>query len=111
MTDTPDEANLRRDALDPVLGPELRAHGKVASESERAAEIDPLPDLQQYGGPILSITGSNSDEASPLHKLVPRMQHQRIGGTSHWIHMDKPGEFNRMLDSFLASLAIPLSVP
>jgi pimeloyl-ACP methyl ester carboxylesterase len=32
---------------------------------------------------------------------VPDLPHKVVTGTSHWLHMDKPEEFNRILDEFL----------
>jgi pimeloyl-ACP methyl ester carboxylesterase len=40
-----------------------------------------------------------------LHRQVPDVSRKVIAGTSHWAHMDKPQEFNRLLDEFLAWLA------
>jgi pimeloyl-ACP methyl ester carboxylesterase len=30
-----------------------------------------------------------------------------VTGTGHWIHLDQPGELNRMLDEFIASIEMP----
>jgi pimeloyl-ACP methyl ester carboxylesterase len=32
------------------------------------------------------------------------MDHVVIDGTGHWIHLDQPAEFNRVLDQVLAGL-------
>jgi pimeloyl-ACP methyl ester carboxylesterase len=36
--------------------------------------------------------------------LLPQLPSTMIAGTSHWPHLDKPDEFNRVLDGFLATL-------
>ena len=40
-----------------------------------------------------------------LHKLAPDIPRRVVTGTSHWPHLDKPEEFNRLLDAFLANIS------
>jgi pimeloyl-ACP methyl ester carboxylesterase len=65
---------------------------------------DPLPALIRYRGPILSIITPFNDAPYSLHRLHPALPHRRIDGTGHWLQLDKPGEFNRLLDEFLLSV-------
>jgi pimeloyl-ACP methyl ester carboxylesterase len=65
---------------------------------------DPLPALRRYPGPKLAVFTPHSDQPYDLHHAVPGIGHRRIDGTSHWMHMDKPDEFNRVLDAFLATI-------
>jgi pimeloyl-ACP methyl ester carboxylesterase len=65
---------------------------------------DPLPALNRYRGPILSIITPFNDAPFSLHRLHPALPHRRIDGTGHWLQLDKPGEFNRLLDEFLFSV-------
>jgi pimeloyl-ACP methyl ester carboxylesterase len=65
---------------------------------------DPLTALARYKGPKLVIYTPQGDTPNDLHNAVPGIAKKRIDGTSHWPHMDKPEEFNRMLDEFLASV-------
>jgi pimeloyl-ACP methyl ester carboxylesterase len=58
--------------------------------------------LAKYPGPILSVITRFGDVPSALHKVSPRVRPVSIEGTSHWLQMDKPEEFNRVLDEFLA---------
>jgi pimeloyl-ACP methyl ester carboxylesterase len=68
-------------------------------------EYDPLPALQAYKGPVLIITSSREDkQPNTLAKQNPDTKHETIEGTSHWTQMDKPEEFNRLLDNFLKSI-------
>lgn len=64
--------------------------------------FDPLPDLAKYEGPKLSVT--TTDMPHELHNLVPDLAHEVVTGTSHWVHMDRPDDFNRTLDEFLAEI-------
>jgi pimeloyl-ACP methyl ester carboxylesterase len=43
----------------------------------------------------------HGDSRNALHRQAPDVPRQVIAGTSHWPHLDKPYEFNRVLDSFL----------
>lgn len=67
--------------------------------------FDPVPQLMAYPGPKLAITTDHNDQPFDLHRLAPALPHRRISGTSHWPHMDKPAEFNSILDGFLATVA------
>jgi pimeloyl-ACP methyl ester carboxylesterase len=60
--------------------------------------------LQRYPGPELAVITQHGDTPNDLHNLVPQLPHKRIEGTSHWPHMDKPEEFNRLMDQFLATI-------
>lgn len=65
---------------------------------------DALPALRSYPGAKLSIVTPQNDAPNELHNLLPELPHTSIEGTSHWLHMDKPEEFNRLLDEFLARI-------
>jgi pimeloyl-ACP methyl ester carboxylesterase len=64
---------------------------------------DPLPALQSYVGPTLIVYTPHGDMPNDLQNLLPQRSKERISGTSHWPHLDKPAEFNRLLDKFLAA--------
>lgn len=65
-------------------------------------QYDPLTPLQLYKGPKLSVVTSLNDAPFSLHNLDTELPHTQVTGTGHWLQMDKPGEFNRILDDFLA---------
>ena len=64
-------------------------------------EFDPVQPLSDYPGPKLIISSSSEEQPNALFKQLPDIPHKVIGGTSHWMQMDKPDEFNRLLDEFL----------
>lgn len=68
-------------------------------------DFDPLPALARYPGAKLIIDTEHGDSPTALHRQLPDVSRKVITGTSHWPHMDKPQEFNRLLDEFLAWLA------
>jgi pimeloyl-ACP methyl ester carboxylesterase len=58
--------------------------------------------LATYRAPMLTITTPMNDFPSSLHKVITGLRRETITGTSHWVHLDKPDDFNRTLDRFLA---------
>jgi pimeloyl-ACP methyl ester carboxylesterase len=66
---------------------------------------DPLPQLSQYPGPKLAVHTSHENTPNDLQNLVTGLPHRAIEQASHWMHMDKPEEFNRILDEFLGSVS------
>jgi pimeloyl-ACP methyl ester carboxylesterase len=63
---------------------------------------DPLPDLRAYSGPKLIVDTQHGEGPEALHNQAPAVPREVMLGTSHWPQMDKPDEFNRILDGFLA---------
>jgi arginase len=66
-------------------------------------DYDPLPALEGYAGPRLSVITPAGDAPFGLHNVDPELAHTPITGTGHWLQMDKPEEFNRRLDEFLVT--------
>ena len=53
--------------------------------------------------PALSIFAGNSNFASDqsARELLPNWTSEQFAGTGHFLMMEKPEEFNRMLSTFL----------
>ena len=66
--------------------------------------FDPLPSLAAYAGPKLVIDASRAENPGALFRQAPGTPYRLIDGTSHWIQLDKPQEFNDVLDAFLAGV-------
>lgn len=64
----------------------------------------PVPALESYNGPKLSVITVLNDTPVSLHNLMLDLPHNKITGTGHWLQMDKPEEFNRIMDDFLATV-------
>lgn len=90
-----------------VLEAGMRGIGREASLATIGAlfDFDPLPALASYPGPKLIIDTAHGDSPTALYRLLPDVSRKVIEGTSHWPQLDKPQEFNRLLDEFLAWLA------
>jgi pimeloyl-ACP methyl ester carboxylesterase len=72
---------------------------------ESAAAASPVADLERYGGPALTVVSPFNSLPVSLHNLLPALPVRRLRGTSHWLMMDAPEEFNRLLDAFLGRLS------
>lgn len=62
---------------------------------------DPLPALDRYRGPTLIIYTAQGDTPNDLQNLRPKLPKRLMEGTSHWPHLDRPAEFDQVLDEFL----------
>lgn len=63
--------------------------------------FDPDSALARFRGPMLSIVTPYNDQPFSLHRLGKGFPYRVVQGTGHWIQLDKPEEFNRMMDEFL----------
>jgi pimeloyl-ACP methyl ester carboxylesterase len=64
-------------------------------------KFDPLTPLQRYKGKKLSVITHINDTPISLHNLMTDLPVIEVSGSGHWLQMDKPHEFNRILDNFL----------
>jgi pimeloyl-ACP methyl ester carboxylesterase len=82
---------------------DLRAtpRNAVLQSLRSVMRFDPSPALARYQGPKLSIVTPQNNKAFSLHRLGNGFPYRVIQGTGHWIHLDRPEEFNRTLDEFL----------
>ena len=77
-----------------------------------AAEMDRIigfpDDLDgRFEGPTLFLSGAESDYVRPEHRdriraLFPKARFAKIPGAGHWLHAEKPREFEAALRAFLA---------
>ena len=74
---------------------------------DQMAEIIGFPRLDAaFDGPALFPTGGASDAVRPEHHprvraLFPRAEINEIEGAGHWLHAEKPREFQAAVESFL----------
>jgi len=73
----------------------------VISQVRELFLFDPRPSLSRYSGPKLAVVTPSNDTKFSLHRLQSGFPHVVVKGTGHWIQLDKPEEFNRILDGFL----------
>lgn len=63
---------------------------------------DPLVGLRRYHGPVQLIATPHGNTPGDLQNLVADIPYKLMVGTSHWVQLDKPEEFNQVLDAFVA---------
>ncbi len=62
-------------------------------------------DVRAFKGPRLAIiSASLAKNPASFHSQFPEVPSREMEGVSHWLMMDKPDEFNRILDEFLATV-------
>jgi pimeloyl-ACP methyl ester carboxylesterase len=76
----------------------------IAGALSGILDIDMNALLASYHGPRLAIAAIEIESPASLHVQFPDMRVKKISGTGHWLMMDKPDEFNALLDEFLATL-------
>ncbi len=69
-----------------------------------SVRYQPLPALERYTGPRLSVISDMNRLPYSLHKLLPDLPVHRMTGTGHWLMMDRPEVFNHLLDEFVAQV-------
>ncbi len=71
---------------------------------ESLFDFDPLPAVDANRGPIILVNTQQNNQPTDLTRLRPDLPAETLGSTSHWPHMDKPDEFNAILDRFIAKV-------
>jgi len=66
--------------------------------------FDPVSALAPYRGPRLHIASFLADNPAAIHHTFKDIPVQIIRGASHWLMLDCPDAFNRVLDAFLVSI-------
>lgn len=73
----------------------------VVGALESTLTFDPATVLRNYRGPMQTIVSGLPDSPFALHHAIPNLPRVDMPGTSHWLQMDQPEEFNRLMDEFL----------
>ena len=79
----------------------LTHEGAIVPAVEGGMSYEPLPALARYPGPRLSIISDMNRLPYSLHNLLPDLPTRLMTGTGHWVMMDRPEVFNRLLDEFV----------
>jgi len=73
----------------------------LASALKAGTHYSPLAPLARYPGPRLAVISDMNRLPFSLHNLIPDLPTRVLSGTGHWLMMDSPEPFNRLLDTFL----------
>ena len=69
---------------------------------ESSFAYSPVPGLERFRGPVLSVVSDMNALPYSLHNLLPDLPVRRVAGASHWLMLDRPEEVDRLLDELLA---------
>ena len=97
----PSSSDVRNAVLESVHNTPVQA---LASALDGMRAIDMRALLDAWHGPRLNIAAADIESPSSLHVQFPDVPVRKMHGTGHWLMMDKPDEFNRILDEFLAGV-------
>ena len=79
----------------------------LAALAAEMPKIMGFPEIEsQFDGPVLMLSGAGSDyvqpEAQPeIRQLFPNAEFEAIAGAGHWLHAEKPREFQAAVEAFL----------
>lgn len=68
--------------------------------------FDPGPALARFRGPTLAVITPANDFTYSMHRVGAGLPHRVITGTGHWLQIERPMEFNRILEGFLGDREI-----
>jgi pimeloyl-ACP methyl ester carboxylesterase len=63
--------------------------------------FDPKPALAKFRGPTLAVVTPANDFPYSMHRVGSGLPHRVISGTGHWLQIERPAEFNRILEGLL----------
>ena len=91
--------------------PQVRSHVmRTLDQTPRAAVVGMLWALQRtnlteyihgYEGPKATVVTPLNDFPFSLHNVDPSIRRILFEGTGHWLQLEKPDEFNRILDGWV----------
>jgi pimeloyl-ACP methyl ester carboxylesterase len=94
-----------RDAATWVLEDLRLTHeGAALPAVQGLMSYQPLGSLALYPGPKLSVISDMNSLPFSLHRLDPDLPVHLLPGTGHWLMMDRPADFNRLLDEFVSAV-------
>ena len=111
--DTPRYEEIIRDYWTTIAGPDPVIREQLLRDLERtprAAVVGMLYALQRtnlshailaYRGPKRAVVTPHNDFFFSLHNIDPALKSIVLAGTGHWLFMEKPAEFNRIMDAFV----------
>ncbi|MFZ7093915.1 alpha/beta fold hydrolase [Primorskyibacter sp. 2E233] len=76
--------------------------------AQEMPKILSFPDIDgRFDGPVLFLSGGESDYVLPEHRdrirtYFPKARFAKLPGTGHWLHAEKPREFEASVRAFLS---------
>ncbi|HEV2851411.1 MAG TPA: alpha/beta fold hydrolase [Thermoanaerobaculia bacterium] len=82
----------------------LTDENAITGAIEDSMRYEPLPALERYRGPKLSVISDMNRLPYSLHNLHPGLPARLMTGTGHWVMMDRPEAFNHLMEEFVAEV-------
>ncbi|HXU32891.1 MAG TPA: alpha/beta fold hydrolase [Thermoanaerobaculia bacterium] len=76
----------------------------IVGALEGAATWSPMAPLAAYPGPKIALVSQLNSLPISLHRLDENLPVQPVGGTGHWIQLDRPEAVERALDELLEAI-------
>lgn len=89
----------------------LTDENAIVGALEASVAYSPLEALDRYPGPKLAIVSDLNNLPMSLHRLRPDLPVRRMTGTGHWLMMDRPEDFNHLLEGFVDQVEAGASQP
>jgi pimeloyl-ACP methyl ester carboxylesterase len=80
------------------------AASTVVGVMHAARDFDALAALATYRGRKLAVDSYLGEQPGSLHHRCPDLRRMRLGDCGHWLHLDRPAEFNLILDGWLGAM-------
>lgn len=80
------------------------AASTVLGVMHAARDFDAVEALATYQGRKLAVDSYLGEQPGSLHRLCPDLRRTRLGDCGHWLHLDRPAEFNLILDGWLGAM-------
>jgi pimeloyl-ACP methyl ester carboxylesterase len=109
LKDAVPELAIRAFLVQSLDVPEKRWRLNLDTLEADMPDIMDFPDTSDsYDGKVLFLSGGRSDYVQPDHRprikaLFPKAQFVKIPGAAHWLHAEKPREFEAAVDTWLAA--------
>jgi pimeloyl-ACP methyl ester carboxylesterase len=72
---------------------------------EALFKFDPVDKFKKIPGQKLIVSVAREDQQpNSLHNQLPEIPSNVVQGTSHWVHLDQPDQFNLIVDDFLKKI-------
>ena len=82
-----------------LKAPEATAAGAMAAMGDpslRKSDVTPMPALTIWAG-----TNKQLPKLEDARQSLPKFEQTQVAGTGHFVMMEKPEEFNRLLIAFV----------
>jgi pimeloyl-ACP methyl ester carboxylesterase len=78
----------------------------VVKALESSMEYPVIEALGKYTGSKLAVISDMNNLPYSLHRMLPELTARLMTGTGHWLMMDRPEHFNRIVDEFLEEVEV-----